>query len=312
MFLTMLPSQSTQNIRKPSPLAYKRRFGKKGVWTYAKRAFVVGLYLPLLILLRWIFTAARFHGDARSIEVTRTTPVFSQLPTAFDGLKIVFLTDFHCSPLTPPAFLERVIEKANQLEPDLILLGGDYVSEGTDFVQPIETLLACLDAPLGVFGVLGNHDFDADVCAVRTALQRAGIVELTNTNIWLTRADSRICITGVGDLWEDAQDIHAALHGAVKGDMVILLSHNPDFVMELDDARVCLVLSGHTHGGQINLPWFGPLITNSKYRGQLANGLRSFESFQLYVSRGLGTVMLPFRYNCPPEVTLIELKTGDS
>jgi hypothetical protein len=308
MFLTMLPSQSTQNIRKPSPLAYKRRFGKKGVWTYAKRALVVGLYLPLLILLRWIFTAARFHGDARSIEVTHTTIEFSQLPTAFDGLKIVFLTDFHCSPLTPPAFLERVIEKVNQLEPDLILLGGDYISEGTDFIQPIETLLACLDAPLGVYGVLGNHDFDADVCAVRTALQRAGIVELTNTNIWLTRADSRICIAGVGDLWEDAQDIHAALQGAVKGDMVILLSHNPDFVMELDDARVCLVLSGHTHGGQIHLPGIGPLINNSRYGRRLSSGLISFSSFQLYVSRGLGTVMVPFRYHCAPEIVLLTLR----
>lgn len=257
--------------------------------------------------MRWLFTAARIHGEARSIRVTSRLLAVPELPAAFDGFNVVFLTDFHCSALTPPAFLERVIDETNRLKPDLILLGGDYISEGTDFVQPVETMLARLEAPLGVYGVLGNHDFDTDANAVRNALKRAGVVELTNTGVWLTREHSRIRIAGVGDLWEDTQDLAAALGDAQEHEAVILLSHNPDFVMELSDPRVRLVLSGHTHGGQINLPFVGPLITNSTYRKQFAYGLCSFSFFQMYVSRGLGTVMVPFRLNCPPEIALLKI-----
>lgn len=290
--------------------AYSRRFGSQSIFRRVRRAVILVLYLPMLIVGRWILSAAHIHGEARSISVSRNNIALPQLPASFQGLTIAFLTDFHCSPETPPDFLERVVDETNRLTPDVILLGGDYVTRGTTYVPAVGNLLARLHAPMGVYGVLGNHDFDGNTHAIRDMLRRAGIVELTNAGHWLMREGSRILVAGVGDLWEDSQDLAAALAGAHANDIVILLSHNPDYAMQLTDPRVRLVLSGHTHGGQIRLPYVGTVISNSRYGRRLVSGLVPFDSFLLYISRGLGTVMMPFRYHCPPEITLLTLRAA--
>ncbi len=264
--------------------------------------------LPLQMLVRLPWVTDRAKEEAHSISVTRTVIELRRLPPAFDGMTIAFLTDLHCSRITPPSFLARVVDETNRLKPDLILLGGDYVTRGAKYAQPVAEVLRQLAAPLGCYGVLGNHDCRYDPEAIRQALKQAGIVDVTNSGHWLALDGSRIRIAGVGDLWEDEQDLGAALSGTRANDVAILLSHNPDFSMELADPRVGLVLSGHTHGGQIRLPGVGPVITNSKYGKHLASGLVSFGSFQLYVSRGLGTVLVPLRYQCPPEVALLTLR----
>jgi predicted MPP superfamily phosphohydrolase len=265
---------------------------------------------PLLILSSVAFgrlpkIMSRTSEEARTLSVTRTVIKLPQLPSSFEGMTFAFLTDLHCSPLTPPTFLETVIDETLRLKPDLVLLGGDYITHGTMYLRPVGDLLSRLKSPLGVYSVLGNHDHWVDVRAVRAALAQAGIVDLTNSGAWLRHDGSRIRIAGVGDLWEDRQDLHAALDGTKENEVAILLSHNPDFAAGLKDKRVKLVLSGHTHGGQIRLPGVGPLVTNSMYGRRLASGLISFDSFQLYVSRGLGTVIVPIRYNCPPELSLM-------
>jgi predicted MPP superfamily phosphohydrolase len=251
-----------------------------------------------------VTTSAR--AEARTITVTRNTLNLREWPSAFEGLTVAFLTDLHCSPLTPPAYLSRVVEETNQLQPDLILLGGDYVTDGTEYIRPVAEVLGRLQAPLGVYSVLGNHDHLNAPEMVRSALRHRGIVDVNNSGHWITRGDSRIRIGGVGDLWEDKQDLDRALSGVTDRDAVILLSHNPDYAMELIDPRVKLVLSGHTHGGQILLPGVGPVVTNTNFG--LVSGLHDFVTFQLYVSRGLGTVVVPMRYRCPPEVALLTLK----
>lgn len=271
------------------------------------RAFLRAVYLPVVFVARVLLNATRFHGQARSLSTTKTTIRLPNLPLSFEGLKLAFLTDFHCSAETPASFLEKIVAATNQLEPDLILLGGDYISEGDDYIAPLGKVLAQLCAPLGVYGVLGNHDFYGDEHAVRAALHRARIIELENSGHWVTRGGDRIRIAGVGDLWEDVQNLSVALGDAGNRDTVILLSHNPDYAMEIEDSRVDLVLSGHTHGGQIRFPRLGITVSNSRYGNRLVSGLIPFETFQLYVSRGLGTVMLPFRHNCPPEIALLTL-----
>lgn len=287
----------------------ERRSGSKGILARFKRVASLAVYVPVAFLARLVLNVTHTYGEARSISITQHEVAVSQLPTAFDGLTIAFLTDFHCSPETPPAFLEQVVNETNALKPDVILLGGDYTTEGRKFISPVGDVLARLKAPLGVYGVLGNHDFYGDVAAMRKALKRAGIVEMTNSGRWLNRNGSRLRIAGVGDLWEDVQDLDAALSGVEANETAILISHNPDYAMDIQDPRVGLVLSGHTHGGQINLPRVGTVATNSKYGRRLTSGRIALGSRVLYVSRGLGTVMIPFRYKCPPEVTLLTLRT---
>ncbi len=256
--------------------------------------------------------------EARQIEVTENSIALRGLPPAFDGVRAAFLTDLHAGPLTPPAFLEKVVHATNRLKPDLVLLGGDYINRGTEYVRPLAQVLGRLKAPLGLYGVLGNHDHVDNPAAVRAGLKQAGVIEVTNAGRWVSVDGSRIRIAGVGDLWWDRQDLDAALEGATEDDAVILLSHNPDYAVEyavewamkMKDRRVGLILSGHTHGGQIRLPRVGALHTNSRYGQRLVSGRVSFGSFELYVSRGIGTALVPIRYHCPPEIALFTLRRG--
>lgn len=267
------------------------------------------IYLPLLVVGNLPLARALTKDEASSVSITQQEIPIQGLPPAFDGLKLAFLTDFHSSNLTAPGFFERVVQETNRLKPDLVLLGGDYVTEELEYLDELMPALAQLHAPLGVYGVLGNHDYYAEPNAIRRALYQSGFVDITNGGRWLTRAGSRLRIAGVGDLWEAEQDLDAALDGARLDEVAILLSHNPDYAMEMNDPRVRLMLSGHTHGGQICLPRVGAVITNSRYGKRLASGLIDFKSFQLYTSRGLGTVVVPLRYQCPPEVVLFTLQS---
>ncbi len=250
----------------------------------------------------------RARNEALTLNITRRTVELELLPAAFEGMTVAFLSDFHCSDLTPPAFLDKAIQATNELAPDLVLLGGDYISHRTAYIGPVGEMLSRLNARFGVYAVLGNHDYWVDETAIRKMLAGARVIDITNSGRSLTLGTSRVRIAGVGDLWEDKQDLALALGDTGESEAAILLSHNPDYAPQIQDKRVKLVLSGHTHGGQICLPRLGALITNSKYGQRLASGLIPFGSFQLYVSRGLGTVVIPMRYNCPPEITLLTLK----
>lgn len=296
-----------QPVSKPSR---RRKPKKHGIFWLLNRVVAYTIYLPLVLVARLFVNVTRLHGQARAISVDKNTVELKQLPAAFDGLTVAFLTDLHCSAMTPPNFLEAVVDATLALKPDVILLGGDYISDGDEYVAEITRILARLEAPLGVYGVLGNHDFYTDTPLMSAALKRARIVELYNSGTWLKRGENRLRVAGVGDFWEDDQDLTAALGDAGEQDTVILLSHNPDYAMEITDPRVDLVLSGHTHGGQINLPRYGTVFSNSRYAKRLVRGFVNLNTFQLYVSRGIGTVMLPLRLNCPPEITHLTLRTS--
>jgi predicted MPP superfamily phosphohydrolase len=268
-------------------------------------------YLPVRVVARLPLLTTKAYEEARSISITQTSIGMRQWPSALDGMRVAFLSDMHASPQTPCDFIERVVDETNRLQPDLILLGGDYVTRGTEYIRPMAEVLGRLRAPLGVFAVMGNHDYRAGPALIRSALKQVGIVDVTNSGRWLRLDGSRLRIAGVGDLWHDQQDLKTALSGVTDNDPVILLSHNPDYAMRLTDRRVDLVLSGHTHGGQIRLPGVGPLITNSKYGTRLLNGLVTLDSLQLYVTRGVGTVVVPLRYGSPPEIALLTLRRSE-
>jgi hypothetical protein len=245
--------------------------------------------------------------EAGWVRVQRVTVPVPRLPRAFFGMSIAFLSDIHHGPFTSLDYVHRIVQLTNALFPDIVLLGGDYVHRASEYIKPCMRALADLKSPLGAYGVLGNHDHWEGAEETRKAMQSSGIIELTNLGTWIERDGARLRLSGVGDLWEDNQDLDAALADARPSETSILLSHNPDFVESITDHRVGLVLSGHTHGGQIVLPVVGAPRVPSRYGQKYLRGLVRTPYTQVFVTRGLGTVTPPLRFCCRPEIVLITI-----
>lgn len=229
------------------------------------------------------------------------------LPLSFQGFTIAHLTDLHLGLLVSPAFIRGVVERTNQLKPDLIVCTGDFVhrrntTKEIDIVWPIVSQLAARN---GVLSVLGNHDHAADFQRSLYWLERTG-QNLRHRCQAIVRGKDRIVFGGAGDYWEDELGIDEVFSSSGEGECRILLSHNPDSVDTYFKTPVSLVLCGHTHGGQIVLPFVGPPVLpveNKRYR----SGLIATEKAHLFISRGIGWALYPVRFNCPPEIALLEL-----
>jgi predicted MPP superfamily phosphohydrolase len=244
------------------------------------------------------------------LTVTEVTIASADVPPAFDGLRMAFLTDIHHGPYFSLDRVRSVVRRTNALHPDLILLGGDYVHRQTRYIVPCFQVLAGLQAPLGVFGVLGNHDHWQGAVLTSQSMIEAGIEWVNNRSVWVERNGARIKIGGVGDLWEGSQNLQATVGDVLPSDWVILLSHNPDYAEQLNTDLVDLQLSGHTHGGQVTL--FGlwapllPSTSGQKYR----SGVVSTAHTVVVVSRGIGTITPPVRLFCRPEIVIVRLSRG--
>src|SRR5438067_6211690 len=271
--------------------------------TFLKAAFAAAVPAPI---------AAASYGlvEAGWVSIERPTLPVPRLPAAFDGLRVAFLTDIHHGPHVGLDFVATVVRTTLSLEPDLILLGGDYSSRDAKYIAPCLRVLGGLRAPLGVYAVLGNHDYWHGIDETRAGLRDARVTELTNAGVWLKRGGSRLRLAGVDDLWRGTPDVAAAVGDATPADACLLVSHNPDVAETLRDPRVGLMLSGHTHGGQVVLPGYGAPIVPSRYGQKYLKGLVEAPATRVYVSRGLGTVSPPLRYNSRPELTLITLKSA--
>ncbi len=253
-------------------------------------------------------TGASTYGVAyerHHIGVTEATLPVSRLPAAFDGMRIGFLTDIHHSSLVPAQDVVRAVELVNGARPDLIVLGGDYVTFGDRaFVGPVAELLAPLHAPQGVFAILGNHDDDRDMPA---ALARQHIQVLRDARTRLELRGDRLDLAGVRFWTRRPADVARVLRRAQ--DPVLLLAHDPRRLNEAAELQIPAVLSGHTHGGQVVMPGVGALAGR---RFPVLAGLARKDDTSLFVSRGLGTVYVPVRINCPPEVAIVTLTRRSS
>jgi predicted MPP superfamily phosphohydrolase len=245
----------------------------------------------------------------RSIVLTNTYRIpVPNLPAAFSGFRIVHLTDLHYGPLTSLAHLRSVIAGANRIKRDLVVCTGDYV-RGRMTTGPIDAvwpILADLEAPMGVFSVLGNHDHWADTARSQYWLERTG-QDLRHKVIGLERNGTRLWLAGAGDLWEDHENLDRMLHKIPAADCRIVLAHNPDTADTDFTARVDLMISGHTHGGQVRIPFIGaPIlpVRNKNYSSGLKSSPRGLSVF---ISRGIGWAILPIRFNCLPELAVLEL-----
>jgi len=240
------------------------------------------------------------------IEVSDQRIWLDGLPEPFRGFRIVHLSDLHHGLFVPLRDLINAVALANELEPDLVALTGDFVTYSRAYIEPAATILGRLRARHGVFAVLGNHDFRVGADELTRALRRGRIEVLRNRHSILRRGGRAIYLAGVDDLRYGA-DLSRALHRVPHGAPVVLLSHNPGIIRRAARWGVGLVLSGHTHGGQVNLPLVGSIYGRSPEKLRYKVGWDRLGPTQIYVSRGIGTIILPLRLRCPAEIPHIHL-----
>ncbi|HEY0404953.1 MAG TPA: metallophosphoesterase [Pyrinomonadaceae bacterium] len=242
------------------------------------------------------------------LSVERQTIRLQRLPRSLDGLRIVQLSDIHHSPFTGSAQVRHAVETANSLAPDIIALTGDYVSHEREYAAPCAEMLGHLRARYGVYAVLGNHDHWTDAPLITDLFRAEGIRVLINEGMRFEQRGAAFWLAGVDDTMVGLEDLPLALSGARADELKLLLAHNPIILRRAARAGVDLVLSGHTHGGQV--AWRSERSASGRPRRRLLRGLGSRAATQIYVTRGLGTSVLPIRYGCPPEVSLLELRCG--
>lgn len=255
-------------------------------------------------------TARHAFAEPFMLTVERREIFLRRLPRALDRLRIVQLTDIHHSPFTERAQVMRAVEISNSLEPDIVALTGDYVSHEREYIEPCAELMGKLRARCGVFAVLGNHDHWTDAPLITDLFRAEGIRMLINEGLRFEHPEKRgasFWLAGVDDTMVGLEDLPLALAGSREDEMKLLLAHNPTILRRAARAGVDLVLSGHTHGGQV--AWRSERSASGRPRRRLLRGYGQRGETQIYVSRGLGTSVLPVRYACPPEITLLELRT---
>lgn len=240
-------------------------------------------------------------ANDNTLQLTDIPLPVQGLPPALNGLRIGLLTDVHRSEWVSEEDVAEAVTGLMRQAPDLIALGGDYVTwRDREFMGPAAEALASLSAPHGVFAVLGNHDDEREMPA---ALAKQGIEVLADARTRLTVRHETIELLGVR-FWSRQPDTVAHLTKDAEG-VTILLAHDPRRLREAAAARVALVLAGHTHGGQIVLPVVGAVAAR---RFPIVAGTAQREATTIFVSRGLGTVYVPLRVNCPPEIAVLTLK----
>ncbi len=275
---------------------------------HALLATLAGLVLLGLLLAGWAF-----WWEPASLRVVEHRVALGERGAALRGLRVAVLTDLHVgSPFNGLERVREVVERTRAARPDLVLICGDLFIQGVRggrFVPPEEfaPLLGELRPPLGIYAVLGNHDWWVDGPRMARALQAARIPTLENRAVPVEHPAGRIWIAGIGDLWEGKSNIEGALASVDDDAPVLAFTHNPDLFPGIPE-RVALTVAGHTHGGQVNLPLLGRLIVPSRFGERYAIGHIVEDGRHLFVSPGIGTSILPVRFRVPPEISILVLE----
>jgi hypothetical protein len=256
-----------------------------------------------------------FWWEPDQLAVRRVTLALPGWPVGHEPLTVAVMSDLHAgSPYIDAAKIVRVVESVNAAGPDLVLLLGDYVIQvvlGGTRMEPAEIgkLLAGLEAPLGVYAVLGNHDWWDGVEAIRGALTEAGAAVIDNQAHRIDRPEGDFWLLGIGDVREGRPKIDETLAAIQDSLPVIAFTHNPDLFPAIP-VRVTLTLAGHTHGGQVVIPLVGRPVVPSEFGERFAYGHIVEDNRHLYVTGGLGTSILPVRFRVPPEVVLLTIQSA--
>ncbi len=268
-------------------------FGAVALWVYA----------PLLAIATYAVWVRRHWVVLRRV----TLPV-RDLPAAFEGVRIAHLSDLHIGGFMPRPTGERWVRMANREKPDLVAVTGDLVTSGTAFHHDIAEVLGGLRAPLGVFASMGNHDYFGDGEPLITLLRDKGLRVLRNASTEIERGGARLRIAGVDDTWTKRANLDKALARPEPGVPTVLLAHDPDLFPEAAARGADVVLAGHTHAGQVAVPFLTRRLNLSRLRHEFTYGVYRKGDSSLYVHAGLGITGPPLRLGAAPEVVIVTLR----
>ncbi len=251
--------------------------------------------------------------EPRWLAVEHVDLTLSRLSSRFDGYRVVQFSDIHMGYPLDRAMLARIVDTVNAQQPHLVAITGDFVTGSPeDVAGDLIAELSRLRATDGTVGVLGNHDQWAGPAVVRRVMRESGIVDLSNDMLTISRQGMTFHVAGVGDVWEHLDRLDEVLAKLPGNGAAILLAHEPDFA---DRSAACgrfdLQISGHTHGGQVNLPVYGP-VARKPFGRRYTIGLYRIRDMYQYTNRGVGTSGYNVRFNCRPEITVFTLRSPDS
>ena len=273
-----------------------------------------------IILITGLILWAYSSLESRWIKITHVTIESPDIPTSFNGRRIVFVSDIHHGSSLSRERVKKLVQLINELHPDIIILGGDYISFEEKYIKPLFEELRNLKCKYGVYGVLGNHDFYVNGSLSREMMVLNGIKDCDNKSYWLKINRDSIKIGGVVDPDGWKPKVDSTVYDVKRSDFCILISHRPDYIDKINNDLVDLTLSGHTHGGQITLfgLWAPILPTENgiwaslslskdtqKYRYGL---IQPRPNMQSYITSGIGTRFPHIRFFCRPEIAVLELK----
>lgn len=268
--------------------------------------WALGAYASALVVFSWGAFVTSRRLRVRSVDVS-----VRGLPREFDGFRVAHLTDLHVGSFTPPELVAGWLDRVQREGPDMTVITGDLVTSGVAFHEAIAQLVGSLSSPAGVYFVPGNHDYFGDGQPLFGWMRDRGVHVLRNEHVVLERAGAIVIVAGVDDLWTERFDLEAALRDRPSG-VTLLLAHDPLLFEEAARRGVEVVLSGHTHGGQIGVPGLARWINLTKMSNPYSLGIYRKKGSTLVVSGGMGCTGLPIRVGVPPEVLILRLRRAPS
>lgn len=248
--------------------------------------------------------------ERRFPVIERVTCPLAEAYAGLDGLKIAVMSDFHHDEFHDNTLIGRAIDAMNAEKPDMVMFPGDFISHDLAGLETLVGHFQRIEARLGAFATLGNHDQWTSAAAVTKQIERGGVSMLQNaaTELRAPSGDS-FFVAGLESAWGGHPDLAKTVRG-IRGDVPVLLGwHEPDPFDTIEDGRVMLQMAGHTHGGQVCAPFYGAMRLPS-YGKKYVAGLYGDTSARLYVTRGIGSMGVPVRFCCPPEISLITFRAG--
>jgi uncharacterized protein len=292
-------------IRRPIHVS---KWDRSPLWRKRFRVTLATVFLLLVGIVGWAFFI-----EPNRLVIRHETLQINNWPSELSNLKIAVLSDMHIgSSFIDEEKVRYIVEQTNQLQPDMIVILGDYIAgngRASHRVEPevFGPMLKGFRAPLGVYSVLGNHDWWYDGLKVRAALEANGIKVLENEVFRLEIRGKPVWLVGLADLWTRRQRINDTIAGVPEGDTIIALTHNPDIFPQVPQ-RVPLLLAGHTHGGQVRFPLIGPVVDSSRFGNRYVRGHVVENGHDLFVTTGIGTSIFPVRFGVPPEIVLLTIQ----
>ena len=292
--------------RAPGP----KEWGRNPRWVKRLRITLDATILIIGLLVFWGFLI-----EPGLLVVRHQTIQIDNWPSELNGLKVAVLADIHVDDwFVNERKVRAIVERTNQLQPELIVILGDYMSgEGwvRSAVEPrvFAPILKELRAPLGVYSVLGNHDWWADGTKLRHELEQNGIKVLENETAQVNARNRSLWLVGLADMWTRQQRINETVEKVPQGEPIIALAHNPDIFPKLP-SHVPLLIAGHTHGGQVRLPIIGSVVNSTRMGDRYSWGHIFEHNRHLFVTSGIGTSILPVRFGVRPEIVLLTLNSN--